>query len=74
MDGVSECYKCKGSGEQRFHMTRLIVALDLTPEEMNHLGLMQSEGGDQTPTDELITSIIRSVIYDDLEEEKKRAQ
>lgn len=55
-------------------MTRLIVALDLTPEEMNHLGLMQSEGGDQTPTDELITSIIRSVIYDDLEEEKKRAQ
>lgn len=55
-------------------MTRLVVALDLTPEELNHLGLMQSEEGNQAPTDELITSIIRSVIYDDLEEERKRAQ
>ena len=55
-------------------MTRLIVALELTPEEFAHLGLMQSDTGDQRPTDELITSIVRSVIIDDIEEIRKKLQ
>lgn len=55
-------------------MTKQIVTLDLTQEEWHALGLLQSEKGDKHPTDELITSIIRSVIYDDIAEEKKTAQ
>ena len=52
---------------------RVIVALDLTVEEIAHLHLMQDEDGEHPPTDELITSIVRSVIQDDIEELRKRA-
>lgn len=52
---------------------RLLVALDLTIEEITHLHLMQNEDGQHPPTDELITSIVRSVIQDDIEEERKGA-
>ena len=52
---------------------RVIVALELTVEEIAHLHLMQDEDGEHPPTDELITSIVRSVIQDDVEELRRRA-
>ena len=51
-----------------------IVSLDLTEEEWNALGLMQCESGEVSPTDELITSILRAVLSDDIEEARKKAQ
>jgi hypothetical protein len=59
-------------------MTKIIVQLSLTPEEWAYLGVMQSDAdrtpGEAWPRDELISSILRAVIADDLAEERKCAQ
>lgn len=54
-------------------MTKFAFLVDLDDEEWAALQLMQHESGEVAPTDALVTSIIRSVIQDDIAEEKKRA-
>jgi len=60
-------------------MTKRLVMIDLTDEEWAWLGVMQAEiAPRRTPVatvalDEFVSSIVRAVVADDVEEERKRA-
>lgn len=54
-------------------MSKFGFFVDLTKEQYAQLSLLQHESGEQAPTDGLVTSIIRSVLEDDIKEERKRA-
>ena len=55
-------------------MTKFPFLIDLDADEWAALKLLQDESGQVMPTDALVTSIVRSVINDDIQEQRKNAQ